>query len=64
MPVSSTENVVRIADPITDGEMCAWVQGLLEQIVVLAGGKAPTVDHEACVTRGDAACLYRVVWNR
>jgi serine/threonine-protein kinase len=64
MPVNSTENVVRIAEPITDGEMCAWVEGLLDQIVVLAGGKAPTVDHEACVIRGDAACLYRVVWNR
>ena len=64
MPVSSSENVVRSAEPITEGEMCAWVEGLLDQIVVLAGGKAPTVDHEACVTRGDAACLYRIVWYR
>jgi diguanylate cyclase (GGDEF)-like protein len=64
MPVSSAENVVRIADPVPDANLCAWVEGLLDQIVVLSGGRAPIVDHEACVTRGDAACLYRVVWNR
>ncbi len=63
MPVSSSELVVRIADAIPQFELCAWTEGLLEQLVVLSGGRGPIVDHEACVTRGDAACLYRVMWS-
>jgi diguanylate cyclase (GGDEF)-like protein len=64
MPVNATENVVRITEPIADPDLCAWTSGLLEQLVVLSGGRDPIVDHEACVTRGDPACLYRVTWNR
>jgi hypothetical protein len=64
MPVNASETVVRIADGLPDAELCAWTEGLLEQLVVLSGGRAPIVDHEACITRGDNACLYRVVWNR
>jgi diguanylate cyclase (GGDEF)-like protein len=64
MPVNSSENVVRIADPVPVAELCAWAEGLFDQLVVLSGGRAPIVDHEACVTRGDPACLYRIVWNR
>ncbi|HEY5951289.1 MAG TPA: protein kinase [Kofleriaceae bacterium] len=64
MPVNATETVVRIAEPLRDPELCAWTEGLLEQLVVLSGGRTPIVDHEACITRGDAACLYRVTWNR
>lgn len=64
MPVNISENVVRIGEPVIDGELCAWVEGMLEQIVVLSGGKSTIVDHEACVSRGDSACLYRVGWDR
>ncbi|HEY5924768.1 MAG TPA: protein kinase, partial [Kofleriaceae bacterium] len=64
MPVNATETVVRIADALRDPELCAWTEGLLEQLVVLSGGRRPIVDHEACISRGDAACLYRVTWNR
>jgi serine/threonine-protein kinase len=64
MPVSSSENVIRVTSPVPNADLCAWTEGLLEQLVVLSGGRAPLVDHEACVTRGDAACLYRVQWNR
>lgn len=64
MPVSSSETVIRVAEPLADAELCAWTSGMIEQLVVLSGGRDPIVDHEACVTRGDVACLYRVTWNR
>ncbi|HEX5061596.1 MAG TPA: hypothetical protein VFV99_19645, partial [Kofleriaceae bacterium] len=64
MPVNPSETVVRIADALPDAELCAWTDGLLEQLIVLSGGRGPIVDHEACISRGDAACLYRVTWNR
>lgn len=64
MPVNGSETVVRIADGLQDADLCAWTEGLLDQLVVLSGGRSPIVDHEACVTRGDSACLYRVTWNR
>ena len=63
MPVNASETVVRIADPIHDANLCAWTEGLLEQLVVLSGARAPTVDHEECVTRGDTACLFRATWK-
>ena len=64
MPVNASEMVVRIADGVRDPELCVWTEGLVEQLVVLSGGRGPIVDHEACVTRGDPACLYRVTWDR
>jgi diguanylate cyclase (GGDEF)-like protein len=64
MPVNASETVVRIADALPNADLCAWTEGLLEQLVVLSGGRGPIVDHEACITRGDPACLYRVTWER
>ncbi len=64
MPVNTSETVVRIADAFPDAELCAWTEGMLEQLVVLSGGRSPIVHHESCITRGDGACFYRVVWNR
>jgi len=64
MPVNAAESVVRITDALDDPELCAWTAGMLDQLVVLSGGRAPVVDHEACVTRGDDACLFRVMWDR
>ena len=64
MPVHATEMVVRIADTPRHPDLCAWTSGMLEQLIVLSGAKAPTLDHEACEARGDEACLYRVIWDR
>jgi diguanylate cyclase (GGDEF)-like protein len=64
MPVNASETVVRIVDALPDPDLCAWTEGLLDQLVVLSGGRAPIVDHEACSSRGDPACLYRVTWTR
>jgi len=63
MPVRSAETVVQIAGTPGDPELCAWTGGMLEQLVILSGGRSPIVDHEACETRGDHACLYRVTWQ-
>jgi predicted hydrocarbon binding protein len=37
---------------------------LIDQLVVLSGGKGVNVKHEACEARGDNACLFRVRWER
>jgi diguanylate cyclase (GGDEF)-like protein len=63
MPVRAAETVVRIDHTPKDADLCAWTSGMLEQLVVLSGGKTPVVDHEACEARGDEACLYRVMWK-
>jgi hypothetical protein len=41
-----------------------WTSGMLEQLVVLSGGRGIAVDHEACESRNDDACLFRVMWGR
>jgi diguanylate cyclase (GGDEF)-like protein len=64
MPVNASETVVRIGDALHDPDLCMWTEGMLDQLVVLSGGRNPIVDHEACIARGDQACLYRVTWNR
>jgi len=63
MPVRGSETVVRIANTPKSADLCAWTTGMLEQLVVLSGGRNPLVDHEACEARGDDACLYRVQWQ-
>ncbi len=64
MPVSSTESVIRLTGSLKSHDVCTWTAGMLEQLVVLSGGRAPVVDHEACEAREDDACLFRVMWNR
>ena len=64
MPVNATETVVRITDSMGDPGLCAWTEGMLDQVVVLSGGRGQVVDHEACIARGDPACLFRVTWER
>ncbi|HEU0034060.1 MAG TPA: diguanylate cyclase [Kofleriaceae bacterium] len=64
MPVHSNEMVIRITDTPREPDLCAWASGMLEQLVVLSGGRAPSVDHESCEARGDPACLYRINWER
>src|SRR5690606_11288366 len=64
MPVHSTTMVVRLTDKPPDALVCAWTGGLLEQLVVLAGGRHTQVEHHECDARGDRACLFRVTWRR
>ncbi|HEU4733779.1 MAG TPA: DUF2378 family protein [Kofleriaceae bacterium] len=64
MPVTATEVVVRLVDTMRDPRMCEWTCGMLDQVLVLSGASAPSIEHEACEARGDAACLFRVTWGR
>ncbi|MBA3540453.1 MAG: protein kinase [Deltaproteobacteria bacterium] len=63
MPVHATEMVVRITATPRDPDLCAWTIGMLEQLVILSGARAPTIEHEACEARGDDACLFRTRWE-
>jgi predicted hydrocarbon binding protein len=64
MPVHANEMVVRLVETPREPELCVWTSGLLEQLVVLSGGRGPSIDHEACEARGDDACLFRIIWER
>ena len=64
MPIHASETVVRILGTPRSHELCMWTTGLLEQLVVLSGGRGIAVDHEACEARDAPACLFRVTWNR
>jgi serine/threonine-protein kinase len=64
MPVKATETVVRITETPREPDLCAWAVGLLDQLVILSGGRKTIVDHEACEARGDDACLFRISWER
>jgi serine/threonine protein kinase len=64
MPVHANEMVVRITDTPREPELCVWTSGMIEQLVILSGGRGPSVDHEGCEARGDDACLFRVIWAR
>jgi hypothetical protein len=43
--------------------LCAWVHGMLEQLLVLSGGDAVRVEHPICEARGGDACRYEAVWS-
>jgi diguanylate cyclase (GGDEF)-like protein len=64
MPIHAAETVVRITGTPRNPDLCVWTAGLLEQLVVLSGGRGIAVDHEACEARDDDACMFRVMWNR
>ncbi len=64
MPIHANETVVRITGTPRNPELCMWTTGMLEQLVVLSGGRGVAVDHEACEARDDDACLFRVMWGR
>jgi diguanylate cyclase (GGDEF)-like protein len=63
MPVGASEVVVRLADHPREEELCAWTGGMLEQLVLLSGGKQAALQHHACESRGDRECLFRVTWS-
>ncbi|TMQ06719.1 MAG: hypothetical protein E6J90_45270 [Deltaproteobacteria bacterium] len=64
MPIHASETVVRMTGTPRNPDLCMWTSGLLEQLVVLSGGRSVAVDHEACEARDDDACLFRVMWGR
>lgn len=64
MPINAAESVVRMTGTQRSPELCVWTAGLLEQLVILSGGRGVAVDHEACEARDDSACLFRVMWGR
>ncbi|NVB85420.1 MAG: diguanylate cyclase [Kofleriaceae bacterium] len=64
MPVNASEMVIRVGEPRSDHHTCAWTEGMLEQLVILSGGRTAVILHEDCCARGDAACLFRVSWER
>jgi diguanylate cyclase (GGDEF)-like protein len=64
MPIHASETVVRMTGTPRNAELCMWTSGMLEQLVVLSGGRGIAVDHEACESRNDDACLFRVMWGR
>ena len=64
MPVNAGEHIVRLTGPLPDATVCAWTAGMLEQLVVLSGGKQVAVAHTACTAEGHDACLFRVTWER
>jgi len=64
MPIHGSETVVRMTGTPRNPELCVWTTGMLEQLVILSGGRGVAVDHEACEARNDDACLFRVMWGR
>ena len=64
MPIHASETVVRITGTPRNPDLCVWTSGMLEQLVILSGGRGVAVDHEACEARDDDSCLFRVMWGR
>jgi tRNA A-37 threonylcarbamoyl transferase component Bud32 len=64
MPIHAAETVVRMTGTPRNPELCVWTSGMLEQLVILSGGRGVAIDHEACEARDDVACLFRVMWGR
>ncbi len=63
MPVAPTESHVRMTGTPRNADLCAWSSGMLEQLVVLSGGRNVTVEHDACEALGADACWFRVRWE-
>ncbi len=63
MPASSTESMVRLTGTPRNPELCAWTDAMLEQLVVLSGGRSANVEHVACEALGADACRFRVRWD-
>ena len=46
--VSATEAMIRMTGTPRNPELCAWSDAMIEQLVVLSGGRNAHVDHVAC----------------
>lgn len=56
-------SVVRLTGTPRNPELCAWTSGMLEQVVVLSGGRDPLVTHDTCEALGADACEFQVRWT-
>ncbi len=63
MPVSATETVVRLTGTPRNAVLCAWSDAMIEQLVVLSGGRNANVEHVTCEALGADACRFRVRWE-
>jgi diguanylate cyclase (GGDEF)-like protein len=54
---------VRIAQTPRDESLCACVAGMLEQLVLLSGGREQVVEHTSCESRGGDLCHFEVRWQ-
>lgn len=61
--VSASEAMVRLTGTPRNPELCAWSAAMLEQLVVLSGGRHANVEHVACEALGAEACRFRVRWD-
>ncbi len=62
-PVYSTESIISMTGTLRNSELCQWSSGLLEQLVVLSGGRSPRVVHDSCEALGHADCKFHVRWD-
>jgi serine/threonine-protein kinase len=63
IPGSATDSVVRMTGTPENAQLCAWTAGMLEQLIVLSGGRTPHVEHDLCEALGHDACQFRVRWD-
>ncbi len=61
--LSATEAEVRMTGTPRNQDVCAWSDAMLEQLVVLSGGRNANVEHVACEALGADACRFRVRWD-
>ncbi len=62
-PVSAAQSVISMTGTPGISELCQWSSGLLEQLVVLSGGRSPSVAHDTCEALGHAVCKFHVRWE-
>ncbi len=62
-PESATDSVVRMTGTPENAQLCTWTAGMLEQLIVLSGGRDPHVEHDVCEALGGDACQFRVRWE-
>jgi uncharacterized protein (TIGR02265 family) len=43
--------------------VCGWVRGMLEQLIVVSGGRDTTQIKLACEAKGGEACRYELGWS-
>jgi serine/threonine protein kinase len=53
---------VRIQNTPRSDLLCAWVQGMFEQLLVLSGGDDVRVEHPLCETQGGEMCRFDATW--
>lgn len=57
------EMLVTMKHVLGDTSSCAFVIGVLEQVVAQSGSPTPAVDHTLCSHRGHGVCQFRVRWT-